>query len=601
VAAVALCIAPAAHAAWPTQPTVDAPLAELAGLQGQSQVVSDGQGGFIAVWSDRRAGIGLYDVYAQRVDAQGNALWAMITADGGASHGVPVTTMIADAFEPQIVPDGAGGAIIVWHDTRNDSGDIYGQRIDSSGAPVWATDGIALTSTTGLQQAPAITPDGAGGVFLVYTHRPTASYDRVYAQHISAAGAQVWSGGVHVATGLTVEQRYPSVIRDGAGGIVVGFRTLLGNYDLRAQRLDGAGALQWTPSGVVVSDTNNGSGGTFVMGPDGAGGAVFAWTGDQNVYANRVGQAGILPWTSKVAICEAMGAQANVTGAPDGAGGLIVAWADPRHAPADTAVYAARITASGTAPWTADGVPVTVEHTYVPTPRVFAGDSGAFVLWRDTRSSSWALYAQHLGLDGAPSWVVNGVPVSENPRRGHYDWSGVADGTGGLFVSFTVGTSGVDTDIMTKRLAPDGTLGVAAATDGGAPDSGGGAGGATPVDAGADGAVRDGAVADAGSVTDSSTGGAPSEDGAPAAGGATGSGGATAGSGGAMASTGGRATSAGGGSDEPDAATPAPRKRPDSDGCDCRTAGHGAPTGGTGWVGLLFGLAFAAWRRGGRR
>src|SRR4030066_318122 len=40
------------------------------------QVVSDGAGGAIIVWEDfRTGGTTNYDIYAQRIDAAGNALW----------------------------------------------------------------------------------------------------------------------------------------------------------------------------------------------------------------------------------------------------------------------------------------------------------------------------------------------------------------------------------------------------------------------------------------------------------------------------------------------------------------------------------------------
>ena len=42
--------------------------------QWRQQIVSDGEGGAIIVWQDDRNGNN-YDIYAQRVDVNGNALW----------------------------------------------------------------------------------------------------------------------------------------------------------------------------------------------------------------------------------------------------------------------------------------------------------------------------------------------------------------------------------------------------------------------------------------------------------------------------------------------------------------------------------------------
>jgi len=51
-----------------------------------------------------------------------------------------------------IVSDGAGGAIVTWSDFRggDPKAHIYAQRMNATGTPQWAADGVALcTATTG--------------------------------------------------------------------------------------------------------------------------------------------------------------------------------------------------------------------------------------------------------------------------------------------------------------------------------------------------------------------------------------------------------------------------------------------------------------------
>jgi hypothetical protein len=40
--------------------------------------------------------------------------------------------------------DGSGGAFITWQDSRSGMTDIYSQRVDSSGVALWTADGIAI-------------------------------------------------------------------------------------------------------------------------------------------------------------------------------------------------------------------------------------------------------------------------------------------------------------------------------------------------------------------------------------------------------------------------------------------------------------------------
>src|SRR6185295_14104037 len=82
------------------------------------------------------------DIYVQRMDGAGNALW-------GAS-GIAICVAANLQQLPQIVSDDQGGAIVVWQDDRSDpNGDIYAQRVNSSGAPLWFPGGVPLITGPG--------------------------------------------------------------------------------------------------------------------------------------------------------------------------------------------------------------------------------------------------------------------------------------------------------------------------------------------------------------------------------------------------------------------------------------------------------------------
>ena len=57
----------------------------------------------------------------------GTPLWTL--------NGVAICTTVNDQYNPTIVSDGSGGAIITWNDFRNGSDyDIYAQKIDENGS-----------------------------------------------------------------------------------------------------------------------------------------------------------------------------------------------------------------------------------------------------------------------------------------------------------------------------------------------------------------------------------------------------------------------------------------------------------------------------------
>ncbi len=78
--------------------------------------------------------------------------------------GAPVCSASQDQSSQQMTSDGSGGAIITWQDYRNGGYDIYAQRIDEDGFPLWTPDGIPVcTLSASGQGEPQIVSDGAGG------------------------------------------------------------------------------------------------------------------------------------------------------------------------------------------------------------------------------------------------------------------------------------------------------------------------------------------------------------------------------------------------------------------------------------------------------
>ena len=111
------------------------------------QIISDGGGGAIIAWEDYRSGAAISpdenvvevnaDIYAQRINGSGQALWG--------ADGVAVSNPEDDQLNPQLVGDGLGGAIIVWQDFRSDTHyDIFAQRVFDFGSVASYTtlDGI---------------------------------------------------------------------------------------------------------------------------------------------------------------------------------------------------------------------------------------------------------------------------------------------------------------------------------------------------------------------------------------------------------------------------------------------------------------------------
>ena len=99
-----------------------------------------------------------------------------------------------------MVPDGSGGAILVWRDDRTGPSTAYAQRLVSDGeiAPGWPIDGLPL-GPEGHSYVTNVSSDGQGGVVVVWSDGDPSGYV-LFAQRVSPDGTVRWGTGVPVAT-----------------------------------------------------------------------------------------------------------------------------------------------------------------------------------------------------------------------------------------------------------------------------------------------------------------------------------------------------------------------------------------------------------------
>ncbi|MDO9391673.1 MAG: T9SS type A sorting domain-containing protein [bacterium] len=374
-------------------------------------IVSDGAGGAIITWYDYRSGSN-YDIYAQRVNAAGVALW---TADG-----VAICTATDAQLNPTIVSDGAGGAIITWYDARSGANDIYAQRISAAGVAQWTADGVAVCAAASSQYYPTIVSDGAGGAIITWQDYRSGTSNDIYAQRINALGVVQWTAdGVAICT-ATADQNYPTIVSDGSSGAIITWYDVRSgtSYDIYAQRVNALGAVQWAANGLAIcTATGNQQYPTIVS--DGAGGAIITWhdnrSGTYDIYAQRVNAAGAAQWTADgVAICTATGTQQYPTIVSAGAGGAIITWHDGRSGTND--IYAQRINALGVAQWTADGVAICTATGNQLYPTIISdGAGGAIITWYDARISTADIYAQRLDRGDGSYYGRNAPDIVKAP------------------------------------------------------------------------------------------------------------------------------------------------------------------------------------------
>ena len=414
------------------------PVSAVTGSQYVAQAISDGQGGAIITWMDRRVGA---DIYAQSITSTGNVRWTM--------NGIAICTTHANHWFPQIISDNQGGAIIAWMDYRSDGYGVSAQSIDSSGAIKWALNGISV-STVSNPSYPQLVTDGQGGAIITWRNYLDGS---IMAQSITSDGTLKWDlNGVVIST-TSNQYCKPKLVSDEHGGAIITWSICPWNSqtytDIYAQAIDSTGHIKWAENGVTVC-SDSGDQYSPQIAYDGQGGASIAWLDNRNgnICVQAIGSTGAKKWSSGAKII-GQGFMGDYYGDDllkmfsDNHGGAIIAWNK-------FDVYVQSISSTGAFRWGDNGIDVGpfnvsngITHYINLVPY---DDGGTIICWDNTHIS-----AQLVNCDGSVS-RPGGVlicPDYANPRYPAL----VADAKGNAIVIWSDNRNGTDTDLFAHYIS----------------------------------------------------------------------------------------------------------------------------------------------------
>ncbi len=419
--------------------------------QQNPRILSDDEGGYILVWEDGRAGY--QDIYAQKIDESGKSLWA--------KNGAAVCAADGNQNFPQLVSGGRGEAIIVWQDYRNGNSDIFAQKMDYAGAPLWQADGVAVCKAPAGQFAPQLIPDGSGGAIIVWHDYRSGKGEDIYAQRVDASGNPLWEiDGVPISTAPGT-QWYPQIASDGSGGAILVWadgRASSSDNNIYAQRVDPSGNTLWEKDGKPVCSADSNQERPMILLVDG--GAIVAWNdsrgGNADIYAQKIDLEGNANWQKDgVAACSFPYTQQDPKLAPDGAGGVIVVWADDRVEESD--IYGQRIYNDGSIAWQENGRPICWMPGKQKNPQIVKlKTEDWFVVWEDERYRHIDLFSQKINNAGTPVWPQAGVPLAAT-RKDQESPVAALTPAGNVIVGWKDNRLG-NYDIYAQKISPEGSL-----------------------------------------------------------------------------------------------------------------------------------------------
>ena len=410
--------------AWTDNSLLNTPVCTAGKEQKRPKLIADGSGGAVLVWEDSRNGTD-YDIYAQRIDSEGKPMWRR--------GGIAVSTAIGSQRNPKIVMDGTGSFVITWFDRRNGkNNDIYAQRVSPEGRRRWTSDGITVCSAQNDQYDPVPVSDGLTGTVIVWQDRRNENDYDIYAQHIDRAGNTKWKESGLPICRVSGEQDNHQVVSDKRGNIVVTWqdRRNGNDYDIYAQRIDQQGTVKWAANGTPVSNVKYDQRLPRMI-AGGNGNVIMVWQdkrngSDYDIYAQRIDAAGKSQWTQNgIAVCKIANNQYEPRPASDGNGGVVITWQDYRKG----------------ADCTFDAFD---QH-----------DNTKADLCEEKQLNDWNIYAQHIDISGRAKWTANGITISSSnvdqlkPQPAY-------DGKGGTIITWRSADKENDHNIYAQRIDTNG-------------------------------------------------------------------------------------------------------------------------------------------------
>lgn len=401
-------------------------------------------------------------------------------------------------FAPVAVPDGEGGAFLVYAIEHTDTAfggdqDIVMRRVDRFGQNMLGDSSssvVAIARTEHLERNPHVVATSDGGLLIIYEVQyregtPTPGDIDVAAIKVDRAGVPIWTSGVWVAHARGREH-LAEAVTDGRGGAIAiiertGHVDSVAAGDIVAVHIDSFGKTGWGASAdpVAVGTSRHDEKNAAAV-SDGRGGAYVAYeiayisgsrAGDHDILAQHITSTGAREWVSESAlpiVSSVPTARETNPAIVLDTGGVIVAFEMDFHSEKRPVriIGVQRMDLGGRLTWNRGKKPevVMVAGRAARNPRLTADfGSGAFLTFEavDSVSGDADLYAQRFASGGDQLWANGDMPVavfkSGDRER---DMSIAPDGMGGFIAVATkefVTLDGTRTGkIVAQRIGHDG-------------------------------------------------------------------------------------------------------------------------------------------------
>ena len=321
-------------------------VANISSLKEIPKLTNTSDGNFVVVWEDNRTGS--TDIYAQKLDLNGNKLWG--------ENGTAICNISGDqgldSLRKVLIPTIDGGIIVTWQDARTDAGDIYIQRLDINGVPQWTLNGMPICNESNLQGDAIIETIDEDNFTVIWADERNGGgfLERdLYIQKINSSGIHQWDvNGTVISNDLGI-QLYPEQSLYNESNLYILWQNETGSdADLYFQKFNETGTKQWDNNTYVIANQTGEETDAFLTISNGD---IFLTWVDKTallnirIYIQKYLLNGSNVWETPKMIANGSQGMAITNLIPDNDGGVVITWQDARSG--DNALYMIRLNSSG--------------------------------------------------------------------------------------------------------------------------------------------------------------------------------------------------------------------------------------------------------------
>ncbi len=265
------------------------------GTETELQMTADGAGGAYMAWTSTDQNTYATTVHLTRINSNGTRQFDDIVMPEGSNY-------------PKLQTDPAYNIYLAYLYTSGETTGSYITKYNASGTAITGWETPILASGTDASSSHTLISDGDGGIIISYISNSAIKAGHVLKDGTLDSGWQTCArtscAGITLYSGNNPNNL--NAVSDGLGGLIAAwsdYNNIDWYTDVHAQRVSGQsstnGQLQWTASGITVSDPNDSTDQTLAnLMSEARGSAIISFESGYpvNISLQKIDNSGTLQW-----------------------------------------------------------------------------------------------------------------------------------------------------------------------------------------------------------------------------------------------------------------------------------------------------------------